>query len=327
MSVLRFNPFLNDWVIIAANRQSRPDMPSNWCPFCPGSGKVPQQYDVYAYDNDFPVLEQKEPGILMTHNSFEKIRNTYGKCEVLLYHPDHTITLPQLPVEHIRKLIDLWCLRTLGLSKDKKIKYIFVFENRGKEVGVTMPHPHGQLYAFGWIPKTIQTELDSSKKYFIKEGHCLMCDILKNESSENRRVVYENEYFIAFVPYFSAWPYGLYIASKEHMTLLSNLDDRQRNSLADILKKVTGAYDSLFDRQFPYMMGIHQAPVNTFNASKYYHLHIEFYPPLRAPDKQYFRASCETSVGAYCNVTLPEESAAELRKALDRYLMKEKSGS
>lgn len=322
MSVLRFNPFLNDWVIIAANRQLRPDMPSNWCPFCPGSGRVPPQYDVYAYDNDFPVLEQKEPEGLLPQNSFNKAGSAYGKCEVILYHPDHTMTLPQLPVAHIRKLVDLWCLRTQELSKDKKIKCIFIFENRGKEVGVTMPHPHGQLYAFGWIPKTIQTELDSSKKYYNKERQCLMCNTIKNEIEDNRRIICENEYFIAFIPFFSAWPYGLYIASKEHITLLNHLDDKRRDSLAEILKKVTGSYDALFDRQFPYMMAVHQIPVNTFDSSEYYHLHIEFYPLLRAPEKQYFRASCETGAGAYCNVILPEESAEELRKALHRFLSK-----
>jgi UDPglucose--hexose-1-phosphate uridylyltransferase len=321
LSELRYNPFLKDWVMISANRQSRPNMPKDWCPFCPGSGRVPDTYDVFKYDNDFPVLVQEPPEEFQNDGFFQK-KGTYGKCEVILYHPDHTITLPELPVEHIRKLIDLWRQRFEELSKDEKIKYVYIFENRGKEAGVTMPHPHGQLYAFGWIPKTIQTELDSSRQHFDGTGKCLMCELIENELKAKTRMVYENESFAVFVPFFTIWPYGVYVASKKHLGNITEFSDGQCFDLADVLKKVTGAYDALFDAQFPYMMAMHQTPVNTEDESGYYHFHIEFYPPLRAPDKQYFRASCETGAGAYCNVMLPEDTAEELRAALLKFLGK-----
>ncbi len=319
MSEIRYNPFLKDWTMIAANRQGRPQMPVDWCPFCPGSGRVPESYDVWKYDNDFPVLErsplpeEREEGVFRS-------KGAYGKCEVILYHPSHTVTLKELSKEHIRKLVDLWASRFGELSKDKKIKYIYIFENRGEEVGVTMPHPHGQLYAFGWVPKVIETELASSEEHFKNTGRCLVCDCLEQERKSGERVVYENDAFCVFVPYFTAWPYGTHIVSKRHTGNLSEFGEAQKDGLADALKNISGAYDTLFERQFPYMMAMHQTPVNMKkDASEYYHFHIEFYPPLRSRDKQYFRASSETGAGAYCNVTLPENTAAELREALKRF--------
>lgn len=321
MSELRYNPLLRDWVMVAANRQGRPNMPKSWCPFCPGSGKVPDTYDVYKYDNDFPVLIQRTPEIFIDKGIFQK-RSMYGKCEVILYHSNHTITFSELSMSHIRKLIDLWCNRIDELAQDKLIKYIYIFENRGKEAGVTMPHPHGQLYAFGWIPKIIQAELDASKDHFVETQKCLMCDMLEQERKEKTRIIFENESFSIFVPFFTAWPYGVYIVPKEHSGSLINLNDQQKNDLAEALKILTGAYDTLFEKTFPYMMGIHQTPVNSEDSSSYYHMHFEFYPPLRATDKQYFRASCETGAGAYCNVTLPEETAEELRQAVAKFISK-----
>jgi UDPglucose--hexose-1-phosphate uridylyltransferase len=319
MSELRYNPFLKDWTMIAAHRQERPQMPADWCPFCPGSGRVPESYDVWKYDNDFPVLgtgcgpEERNEGIFRS-------KGAYGKCEVILYHPSHTATLKELSKEHIRKLVDLWTSRFEELSKDKRIKYVYIFENRGEEVGVTMPHPHGQLYAFGWLPKVIETELSSSEEHFSKMGRCLICDVMEQERKADKRVVYENGSFSVFVPYFTAWPYGTYVVSKRHTGNLLEFDETQKDGLADVLKNISGAYDALFDKQFPYMMALHQTPVNwDKDASGYYHFHIEFYPPLRSRDQQYFRASCETGAGAYCNVTLPENTAAELRRALKRF--------
>jgi UDPglucose--hexose-1-phosphate uridylyltransferase len=317
MSELRYNPFLKDWTMIAAHRQERPQMPDDWCPFCPGSGRVPDDYDVLKYDNDFPVLRQS-PQVERKDGIF-RTRSAYGKCEVLLYHPGHTMTLKELSVEHIRKLVDLWCSRFEELSKDPKIKYIYIFENRGEEVGVTMPHPHGQLYAFGWIPKIIETELEASEDYYILEGRCLMCDTLAQEREKRERVVYENGSFCVFVPYFTRWPYGTYLVPKRHAGSIAELDGQEKNDLADALKNISGAYDTLFERQFPYMMAMHQTPVNGIKASNYYHFHIEFYPPMRSKEKQYFRAASETGAGAYCNVTLPETTAAELREALKRF--------
>ncbi len=322
MAELRFDPFTKDWVMIASNRQNRPQMPKDWCPFCPGSGKVPDHFDVYEYDNDFPALSQNPPVPDDVATDLFKTAPSYGKCEVILYSPQHTVTLPELPVSHIKKLVDLWTERYIAMKADEKIKYVFIFENRGDVVGVTMPHPHGQIYGYSFIPKKLELELASSKEHFEKTGHCLFCDTLKDEYDAKSRIVLENDDFVAYIPFFSAYPYGMYVAAKGHKQSLDQFTETEKENLADILKKVTGTYDSLFDYHFPYMMCMHQAPVNSEDASEYFHFHIEFYPPMRSADKQKFNASSETGAWAHCNPTAPEEKAEELRAAYQRFLKK-----
>ena len=322
MAELRWHPLIQDWIMIASHRQNRPQMPKDWCPFCPGSGKVPEHYDVYQYDNDFPALSQTPPEPDPVDNGFFKTRPAYGKCEVILYSPEHTITLPQLSTEHIRKLVDLWAERFTAISQDEKIKYVFIFENRGDVVGVTMPHPHGQIYGYSNIPKKIELELAACKEHYEEKGRCLLCEMLEEETRFQQRIILENEDFTAFLPFFTEYPYGMYILSKNHKQNIAQFNERERNNLADMLKKVTGTMDALFDYPFPYMMCMHQNPVNSEDASEYYHFHIEFFPPMRAADKQKFNASSETGVWAHCNPTAPEEKAEELRLAYQKFLSK-----
>lgn len=324
MAELRWHPLIQDWVMIASHRQNRPQMPKDWCPFCPGSGKVPDTYEVYEYDNDFPALSQNPPVPDDVATELYQTRPAYGKCEVILYSPNHTITLPELPTEHIEKLVDLWTERFVEISKDEKIKYVFIFENRGAVVGVTMPHPHGQIYGYSVIPKKIELELNSSKEHFEKTGHCLICDMLKEEMDFGKRVIMENEDFATVLPFFTEYPYGMYIISKNHRQNLAEMTEREKKNLAAILKDTTGTFDALFDYPFPYMMCMHQSPVNGEDTSDYYHFHIEFFPPMRSAEKQKFNASSETGAWAHCNPTAPEEKAEELREAYQRYLKKQK---
>jgi UDPglucose--hexose-1-phosphate uridylyltransferase len=196
MAELRYHPLTKDWVMIASNRQNRPQMPKDYCPFCPGSGKVPEHFEVYKYDNDFPALSSNPPEPDPVETSLFKTAPSYGKCEVILYSPEHTVTLPELPTNHIRKLVDLWTERYLEMRKDEKIKYIFIFENRGDVVGVTMPHPHGQIYGYPFIPKKLELELSSCKEHYDATGRCLICDMAKEEADFESRVIFENEFFI-----------------------------------------------------------------------------------------------------------------------------------
>lgn len=324
MAELRWNPLIKDWVMIASHRQNRPQMPKDWCPFCPGSGKVPDTFEVLEYDNDFPALSQNPPVPDDVATELYKTRPAYGKCEVILYSPEHTITLPELPVPHVRKLVDLWTERFTALSKDEKIKYVFIFENRGAVVGVTMPHPHGQIYGYSYIPKKLELELASCKEHHTGTGHCLICDMLHDEVSDGRRVIMENEDFIAFLPFFSEYPYGLYIAAKNHKQNLTQFTEREKDNLAKIVRACAGTLDSLFDYPFPYMMCMYQNPVNSEDVSDYYHFHIAFYPPMRSADKQKFNASSETGAWAHCNPTAPEEKAEELRAAYRKFMSKGK---
>ncbi len=323
MAELRWHPFTKDWVMIASNRQNRPQMPKDWCPFCPGSGKVPDDYEVYKYDNDFPALSQNPSEPDDVANDFFKVKPSYGKCEVILYSPGHTTTLPELSVDHITKLVDLWCERFDAIREDENIKYVFIFENRGNVVGVTMPHPHGQIYGYSFIPKKIELELDSAKEYHEEKGNCIFCDMLKEEKKFEKRIIFSNEHFTVFLPFFTEYPYGVYIFSNEHKNNISQFTPEERRSLASILRETVGMLDSLFDYNFPYMMCMHNAPVNTEeDVSDYYHFHIEFFPPMRSADKQKFNASSETGVWAHCNPTRPEDTAEELRAAHKKFLSK-----
>lgn len=323
MAELRWNPLLRDWTMVASHRQNRPQMPKDWCPFCPGSGKVPENYDVYKYDNDFPALSQEPPVPDEVGTDFYRTAECYGKCEVILYSPEHNTTLRELPVSHIRKLVDLWCERFIELSKDIRIKYIFEFENRGEEVGVTMPHPHGQIYGYSKMPLKIRTELESCREYYDENSECLICRMNEEEEKFKERIVIENEDFYAYVPFFTDYPYGMFIVSKRHVCRMIDFNEREKDNFAKILKEVSGTFDSLFDKRFPYMMCIHQAPVNSpeyGNYDDYYHFHVEFYPPLRSADKIKYYASSEMGAWAACNPRSVEETAEELRKAYNKFI-------
>lgn len=319
MAELRYHPLIKDWVMIASHRQNRPQMPKDYCPFCPGSGKVPDQFDVYEYDNDFPALSQTPPTPDDVANDFFKVKEAYGKCEVILYSPNHTITLPELPTDHIKKLVDLWVERFNAISSDEKIKYVFIFENRGEAVGVTMPHPHGQIYGYSVVPKKLELEVESAKEFYEENDQCLFCKMRDEERADGRRIIFESEHFVVFLPFFTEYPYGVYIMSKRHLNNIAQFTEAEKADFAEVLRLTTGMLDSLFGYKFPYMMCMHNAPVNGEDNSDYYHFHVEFFPPMRSADKIKFNASSETGAWAHCNPTAPELKAIELREALERF--------
>jgi UDPglucose--hexose-1-phosphate uridylyltransferase len=323
MSELRWNPLLKTWTMVASHRQNRPDMPKDWCPFCPGSGKVPDQYDVYKYDNDFPAISQNpnEPDIAGTE--FYNVAHAYGKCEVILYSSEHTKTMHSLSISHIKKLIDLIAERVSEMAKLPTTQYVMPFENKGEEVGVTMPHPHGQIYAYSWIPLKVKTELDSAKEYYQKTGKCIICKINEEETGFKKRIIFTNDSFIAYIPFFTDYPFGVFISSKKHIGMLYDFNDIERNDLAQVLKVITGSFDKIFDRPFPYMMVMHQNPVNTIDyedSKDYYHFHIEFYPPLRGKNAIKYYASSEMGGWAAANVASVENTATQMKSAMLDYL-------
>ncbi len=185
-------------------------------------GKVPD-YEVLKYDNDFPALTQNPPEPDPVATDFFKTRPSYGKCEVILYSPGHTATLQELSDGHLEKLVNLWCERFEALSADEKVKYVFPFENRGDVVGVTMPHPHGQIYAYSYVPKKLELETAAAREYYEEQGSCLFCVQLKNEIQEQKRLVFQNEYFTVFLPFYTEYPYGVQIIANRHVPVLTGL--------------------------------------------------------------------------------------------------------
>ncbi len=302
--------------MVASGRQTRPHLPENYCPFCPGSGKVPEHYDVYVYDNDFPALSPTPPEPDNVGSGLYQTAPAYGKCEVVLYSSDHHMSLPYMPISGIRRVIDVWTERFEALSADPRHNYILIFENRGEEVGVTMPHPHGQIYAYPYVPQKLRMELDACQAHHHQYGRCLLCDMNQSEQEFGVRVVAETVHFLAYIPFFTDYPFGVFIVSKEHLTALPEMGEDQKDDLADMLKRVTAGMDRLFDRPFPYMMVLHQRPSDGADVSAYYHFHIEFYPPLRDQTKLKYLASSETGAWAPCNPTEVEETAPLLREAI-----------
>jgi UDPglucose--hexose-1-phosphate uridylyltransferase len=194
-----------------------------------------------------------------------------------------------------------------------------IFENRGEVVGVTMPHPHGQIYAYPFLPKKVEMKHDSARKYLTKTDRCLFCDWLKAEHDFQERVIFDDEHFSVIIPFFAEFAFQTQIISKKHKKFITELTDEERTSLARTVRNTVGMYDSLFDMPFPYMMCMYNAPVNTDDIEGF-HFHIEFFPPMRSKEKQQFLASSETGAGAHCNPTAPEEKAVELREAYLKYI-------
>ena len=220
----------------------------------------------------------------------------------------------------IRKLVDLWAQRFTVLSADENIRYVFIFENRGDVVGVTMPHPHGQIYAYPFLPKKLELELENAGRYKEEKGCCLFCDMLQAEKDFGKRIIFENEHFTVFLPFFTEYPYGVYIMSNRHRSNITQFDEDERLALAETLRRATGMLDSLFGYKFPYMMCMYNEPVGGIDASDFYHFHIAFYPPMRSADKIKYNASSETGAWAHCNPTCPEDTAEELRAAYRRFM-------
>lgn len=324
MAELRWHPLTKDWIMIASHRQNRPQMPKDWCPFCPGSGKVPDSFEVYKYDNDFPALSQTPPPPDDVAGDFYKTADCYGKCEVILYSSGHTVTVPELSDAHMNKLVDLWCERFADITADPKIKYCYIFENRGEAVGVTMPHPHGQIYGYSFIPKKLQLETASAREHLDSTGNCIFCDMLQAERKDEQRVIFQNEHFTVFLPFFCEYPYGVYIMSNRHCQYITDFTAEERTALGITIKQTAGMLDSLFGFAFPYMMCMHNAPVNSGDYSDDFHFHIEFFPPMRSADKIKFNAASETGAWAHCNPTCPEETSKELQTAYRKFMDSQK---
>lgn len=323
MAEFRYNPLLDDWTIVAGNRQNRPDMPKDYCAFCLGSGRVPDNYDVLMYENDWPSMKPNpdEPDDVAT--SFYKTAKSYGKAEVILYSPNHNDNIYDLTDEHARKIVDLWQERFTVMKSNPDIKHVLIFENRGKEVGTTQPHPHGQIYGYGFVPLRIKVELENSKKHYEKTKESLILKIRDEEIKENKRIVMENDSFIAFIPFYTDYPYGVYIVPKaNNINTIEDLSDKEKTDFAKIIKDMQGTFDTMFDRIFPYMMGIYQMPFNDDeykDVKDYYHFHVKFFPPLRGENSIKWNASSETAAWAKTNPRIVEETAVELRNAYKKY--------
>lgn len=319
MSELRFNPLLGEWLATATHRQDRTFLPPpDFCPLCPTRKngfptEVPTEtYDIVAFENRFPSLKSNPETPAIESSELFPVAPSQGVCEVILYSPNHQTTLANEPVEQIYKLVKVWRHRFAELSALEFGKYVFIFENKGEAVGVTLHHPHGQIYAYPFVPPIIEKELIQTKKYQTEKGTCLLCDVLDAEERFEKRIVAENESFVAFIPFYARYPFETQILSKRHLQSLADFSGREERGLAEILKQILAAFDALFDISFPYIMAVHNAPSDG-EIYDFYHFHIEFYPPMRSREKLKFLAGSEVGAGMFINDTLPETKATEIR--------------
>jgi UDPglucose--hexose-1-phosphate uridylyltransferase len=323
LSELRWNPLLGEWVATATHRQDRTFLPpTDFCPLCPTKpGGFPTEipeptYDIVAFENRFPSLQRDPPAPSVEGTDLYRVAPARGICEVVVYTPNHAATLASEPVEQIYKLVRVWTDRFRELSVHDFIKYVFIFENKGEAIGVTLHHPHGQIYAYPFVPPRVARELEQSLSYQQRTGRCLLCDILAEERQGRSRLVVENESFTSFIPFFARYPYEVHIASRRHLQALTDMTDAEQRALASAIKQTIAAYDKLFNLSFPYMMVLHQRPSDG-DAYDHYHFHIEFYPPLRTATKLKYLAGSETGAGMFINDTLAEDKAAELRSHVE----------
>lgn len=313
MHQLRWHAILNQWVVFNTDRQNRPQMPANWCPFDPGSGKVPDHYDVYLYPNDFPgFAPNAAPFVADPHPGPFDSNGPRGVCDVVLYSPEHTLPPSKLTVENWRKVIHLWISRTSQLSEDPGIAMVAIFENCGEAVGVTMPHPHGQIYALPFVSPVVDKELASARAYANEHhGDCLFCYLLAEELKQKERIVAGNDSFVAVVPFAARFPAEIGLYSRRHLRTLLDLNEQETADLAEIMSVVRRKYDNLYGFMLPLMMAVKQAPLRMPEAP--YHFHIDFLPLQRSPTKLKYLATIETAFGSFLADTAPEEMAEKLR--------------
>ncbi|MFM7263957.1 MAG: galactose-1-phosphate uridylyltransferase [Acidimicrobiales bacterium] len=273
----RRDPWLGTRVHVVASRQSRPNLPANDCPFCPGGLEAPGPYDVRWFPNRWPPMPD-------------------DRCEVVLYSPDHDASLTSLGTDGVLRVVDLWAERTAALKSRSDVEYVLVFENRGSTVGATIGHPHGQIYAFDHVPE--------------RPGRMLGAG-WNPDSDPGERLVLDGRGFAVYAQDAAVHPVALTVASKERVPDLPSMDAGARRSLARTLGDILGRLDRLHDGPLPYMMWLNQSPRSGHADSAWFN--IEIVSPMRAPGVQRFVAAAEIATWEYFNPVRPEDLAAQLR--------------
>jgi UDPglucose--hexose-1-phosphate uridylyltransferase len=321
---IRYDPILQEWVIVAQNRTVRPVLGKNFteekpkynCPFCPDAPEGAGEWIVKALPNRFPALSLESAGNFADEslfNDFYKTRPGKGNCEVLLYSQDHNKTLGDLTLSNIIALIDLWKERFEYNRRIPELKYSFIFENRGEIIGVTLAHPHGQMYSFPFIPPRIERAFASSKSYWEKHKSCLFCKVIETELKDQSRIIEENKDFISFIPYYAKWPLEVHIYPKQHFSYISDIPSSHSENFALMIKHTVQRLDRLYGFTMPYVFSHYNAPYNIDNTD-HFHYHIEIYPPYRAKDRIKYIAGVEMGTHTFINPTNPQENAEQLRK-------------
>ncbi|HEX6673561.1 MAG TPA: galactose-1-phosphate uridylyltransferase [Actinomycetes bacterium] len=318
-SEIRYDQLLDQWVVIASHRQERTHLPpTDQCPLCPSKPghltEIPaSDYDVVVFENRFPSLAQDLPALEAAAGGPFVRRPGLGRCEVVCFTSDHEASFAQLSPYRVETVIEVWSDRMAELSQLGGVEQVFVFENRGEEIGVTLSHPHGQIYALPFVPPRTLRTLRSAQRHRDQTGACLFCAVLAAERAARVRVVAETERWVAFVPHAARWPFEVHVYPRRHLPDLPALDDAERTELALLYIDVLRRFDGVFGTKMPYIAAWNQAPVHADRDLA--HLYLQVFSIRRAPGKLKHLAGSESGAGVWINDIAPERAAEQLRAA------------
>jgi UDPglucose--hexose-1-phosphate uridylyltransferase len=319
-SELRFDSQTGQWVIIAALRQDRTyKPPAEACPLCPGpsglTSEIPApDYDVVVFENRFPSLSGagSAPFELPAHEDLFTAAPGHGRCEVICFSSDHTGSFADLPPAQARLVVEAWRHRTADLMARPGIANVFCFENRGEEIGVTLTHPHGQIYGYPFVPPRAAAMLSEARAYSDRTGRNLFTDILAREVADGERIVVRTDSFTAFVPFAARWPVEVHIYPNRFVHNLTELDEQERDGFAQIYTEVLRRFDRMYSTPLPYISALHQYADTDDQREGYFH--VELMSIRRSATKLKFLAGSESAMDAFISDVTPESVAQRLRE-------------
>jgi UDPglucose--hexose-1-phosphate uridylyltransferase len=321
-SHMRWHPLRGEWVAYATHRQDRTFLPpAEFNPLAPTTDaahptEVPAgAYDVAVFENRFPTFS-RNPGPQPADVGV-KVGPATGAAEVVVFTQDANASLGSLPLDHLELLFEVWTDRYLSLGARDDVQYVMPFENRGVEVGVTLHHPHGQIYAYPFIPPVPARELEQQREYYATNGRGLLAAVIESERGDGRRILFDTDEAVAFIPAFARYAYEVWMAPARPLPSLAAFDGTARRAMARVLKAVLATFDALWNQPFPYVMVFHQAPTDGA-AHPEAHFHIECYPAYRMRGRLKYLAGSELGAGVFTADTLPEVKARELREVAER---------
>ncbi len=313
---LRRDLLLDEWVVVAGHRQARTFLPpTSECPLCPTRGnqltEIPESdYEVVVFENRFPSLSLDAPdtGIVDPVS-----RHGFGRCEVVCFTSEHSSSFGEASAKRCRLVLEAWIDRDRILSSIPGIEYVFIFENRGIEIGVTISHPHGQIYAYPFVPPRDEQMRRAANQYRVANNSSLYEDVINFEIKDGRRIVYSGDHWIAFVPHAARWPFEVQIFTRRPVQYIRDLNEDERAEFSEFYPSLLRALDTVLGVPMPYIAAWHQAPVRCDDEDS--RLFLEVFSLRRAGEKLKYLAGSESAAWVWINDISPEQAAQSLREA------------
>ena len=312
---IRKNPFTGEWVIYSEIRQERPDRDKSYCPLCTGSDEVPSFTKPLRISNKYPALDSEVEFKKYKHGEFLERMTGHGICELLVYTDKHQSKFINMPTEEINQIFEKWIQATKELANDSSIKYVLPFENYGTDVGATLIHPHGQIYAFPFIPNLLKKEFDAIVEYKKNKNQCMICNYLDQEQAKDERIIYQNQHLVALIPYFAKYAYDVQIYPKRHVSYLHQCTRIEMVEMIEIILKLIRALNQILETEISYSLSLHQGPVNTKDSMSA-HMYFKLHTPQRNTQSKKLLGAVETSGETFINGTLPETAVARIKNII-----------